>query len=67
MKLRRVSALLCPVFISLLSTSPTAAQGVPHLEQCTSTEKWDYQGGQFGVKNICDKSVVIQFMTQKDQ
>jgi hypothetical protein len=41
------------------------AQGVPHLEQCTLTEKWDYQGGEFGVKNICDKSVVIQFMTEK--
>jgi len=52
---------------SLWSSSPTSAQGVPHLEECTLTQNWDFQDGQFGVKNICNKPVTIQFMAESQQ
>lgn len=65
MNFRAKAALSCSAF-TLLLISPAGAQGVPQLEQCTLTKTWDYQGGQFGVKNICDKSVTIQFMTEKN-
>jgi hypothetical protein len=52
---------------SLWSSSPTIAQGVPHLEECTLTQSWDFQDGQFGVKNICNKPVTIQFMAESQQ
>jgi hypothetical protein len=67
MKLHAALTSLCPFFMSLVSAPPTIAQGLPHLEQCTLTEKWDYQGGELGVKNVCDKSVAIQFMTEREQ
>ena len=52
---------------SLWSSSPTIAQGLPHLEECTLTQSWDFQDGQFGVKNICNKPVTIQFMAESQQ
>jgi len=33
----------------------------PHMEQCT---KWEYENGDFGTKNTCNKAVQIQFMTK---
>lgn len=40
--------------------TPGAAQlSQPHSEHCT---EWDYYEGQFGVKNTCDETIVIQFM-----
>jgi hypothetical protein len=40
--------------------TPGAAQlSQPHSEHCT---EWDYYEGQFGVKNTCDETIVIEFM-----
>ena len=44
-----------------------AQQSLPHLEQCTPTDKWNVQNGKFGVINSCDKPVVIQFMSKFDE
>lgn len=41
-----------------------AQQLKPHMEQCT---KWEYDGGEFGTKNTCDKGVAIQFMVEGQQ
>jgi hypothetical protein len=64
-KLRAVS--LFVFLVALNSNSPTIAQGVPHLEQCTLTKAWNIEDGWFGVKNICDKSIMIQFMSEDSQ
>jgi hypothetical protein len=59
--------LLGAIIVSWPASATIASESLSHLEQCTLTDSWDYQGGQFGVKNICDKSVSIQFMTQRNQ
>ena len=30
----------------------------PHMEACTT---WDYENGEFGTRNVCDKAVFVQF------
>ena len=56
------------VFCSLnLVGTAIAQQSLPHLEQCTPTDKWDFRNGKFGVVNTCDKPVIIQFMSKFDE
>jgi hypothetical protein len=44
---------------------PGPAQQIkPHMEQCT---RWEYDSGEFGTENTCDKSVAIQFMVEGQQ
>lgn len=64
MKYRLGAAL---AFVNFAWTPQAVAQGVPQLEKCTLTQTWDYRGGTWGVKNICNEPVSIQFMTQKDK